>query len=89
MASAVPIGKPGIPENTVLCVDVMPLGANARQMRSVGVSEGSRLAIYQSLSSECSSSCCARARMRHASVFLIGSVCVSASYLSFLAFAVC
>ena len=89
MASAVPIGKPEMPENTVLCVDVMPLGANARQVRSVGVSDGSRLAIYRSLSSECPSSCCARARMRHASVFLMDSLCVSASYVSFLAFAVC
>ena len=44
--SAVRIWKPENPENLVLYLDVMSLGTNARQLRSGGVSDGSRLAIY-------------------------------------------
>ena len=44
--SAVRIWKPENPENLVLYLDVMSLGTNARQVRSGGVSDGSRLAIY-------------------------------------------
>ena len=54
-----------------------------------GVSDGSRLAIYQSLSNECPS-CVARVRISTMHPFyVVGSPPVSASYLSFLAFYFC
>ena len=86
-ASAAPIEKQ--PENPEIqcCNNVIPLGANARQLRfGGGGHRSSRLATYQTLSNKCSYLYCARACMRHSSVLYMGSVRVytSHTYLSFL-----
>ena len=49
----------------------------------VETSDGLRLVIYQALSNECPSLCCARACMCHASILSVGSLCVIASPIIF------
>ena len=60
----------------IFSVNVMPLGANARYSScdSRGASDGLRLEIYETLSSESLSLCYARACMHHASVLFMPSL---------------